>query len=159
MGGVDLLDSILGRYKISMRTRKWYCKIFYHLVDITIINAWLLYRRNERQIWNTATMSMEKFRAEIANCLCNVGLNDLKKRERPSSLDRNLEQKKKKLSSTAIPPEDVRTDNFGYIPNWSNTRQRCKIPGCKGFSFIFCEKCKVHLCLNKNKNCFGNFHQ
>ena len=30
MGGVDLLDNILGRYKISMRTRKWYCRIFYH---------------------------------------------------------------------------------------------------------------------------------
>ena len=67
MGGVDLLDSSLGRYKISMRTRKWYCRIFYHLVDI--INAWLLYRRKERQIGNTATMSMEKFRAEIGEGL------------------------------------------------------------------------------------------
>ena len=72
--------------------------------------------------------------------------NDLKKRGRPSSsIDRNLEQKKKKSSSTAIPPKDVRTDNFGHIPNWSNTRQRCKIPGCKGFSFIFLWKMQSSL--------------
>lgn len=96
MGGVDLLDSILGRFKISMRSRKWYCRIFYHLVDVAIINAWLLYRRVEKHKGNTTTITMEKFRGEIANCLCNVGQN-LKRKGRPSSsVDRNLELKKKK---------------------------------------------------------------
>lgn len=45
MGGVDLLDSFLGKYKIKMRTKKWYLRLFYHFLDIATINSWLLYRR------------------------------------------------------------------------------------------------------------------
>lgn len=33
MGGVDLLDSLMGRYKISLKSRKWYMRLFYHLTD------------------------------------------------------------------------------------------------------------------------------
>ncbi|KAJ8975660.1 hypothetical protein NQ317_001000 [Molorchus minor] len=86
-------------------------------------------------------MSMEKFRGEIADCLYRIGNNEPKKRGRPSSsLDRNLEQKMKKANSIAVPPKDIRTDNFGHIPKWCDTRQRCKVPGCKGFSFVSCAK-------------------
>jgi len=45
MGGVDLLDSLLGRYKIKMRTKKWYMRLFYHLLDVTIVNSWILHKR------------------------------------------------------------------------------------------------------------------
>jgi hypothetical protein len=45
MGGVDLLDSLLGRHKNRMRSKKWYLRIFYHLLDLTAVNAWSLYRR------------------------------------------------------------------------------------------------------------------
>lgn len=42
MGGVDLLDSNIGRYKIGIKSRKWYMRLFYHLLDITVTNAWIL---------------------------------------------------------------------------------------------------------------------
>jgi hypothetical protein len=45
MGGVDLLDSLLGRQKIKIRSRKWYLRIFYHLLDVTVVNSWLLHKR------------------------------------------------------------------------------------------------------------------
>ncbi|CAG5013226.1 unnamed protein product [Parnassius apollo] len=44
MGGVDLMDSFIGRYRISMRSRKWYLRIFYHLLDMTVLNSWLTYK-------------------------------------------------------------------------------------------------------------------
>jgi len=47
MGGVDLLDSIMGRNKIKIRSKKWYFRLFYHLLDMSIVNAWLLYKRVE----------------------------------------------------------------------------------------------------------------
>lgn len=31
MRGVDLLDAHLARYRIALRSRKWYLKIFYHM--------------------------------------------------------------------------------------------------------------------------------
>lgn len=45
MGGVDLLDSFIGRNKIKIRSKKWYIRLFYHLLDLTITNAWILYKR------------------------------------------------------------------------------------------------------------------
>jgi len=40
MGGVDLLDSLIGRYKIKMCTKKRYLsRIWYHLIYITLVNA------------------------------------------------------------------------------------------------------------------------
>lgn len=45
MGGVDLLYSLIGRYKIRMRSRKWYMRLWYHLLDVSVVNSWILYRR------------------------------------------------------------------------------------------------------------------
>ncbi|XP_060845894.1 piggyBac transposable element-derived protein 3-like [Rhopalosiphum padi] len=44
MGGVDLLDNLLGRQKIKIRSRKWYLRIFYHLLDVTVVNSSLLHK-------------------------------------------------------------------------------------------------------------------
>ncbi|XP_055910468.1 piggyBac transposable element-derived protein 3-like [Eupeodes corollae] len=45
MGGVDLLDSMLGYYRIHLRSRQWYKRIFFHMVDMSLVNACLLWRR------------------------------------------------------------------------------------------------------------------
>ena len=50
MGGVDLADMLISLYRIKMKTRRWYIKIFWHLVDIAKVNAWLLYRRHREQL-------------------------------------------------------------------------------------------------------------
>lgn len=49
MGGVDLMDSYLGRNRIRMKSRKWYMRIFYHLLDLTVINSWVLYKKVEEK--------------------------------------------------------------------------------------------------------------
>lgn len=71
MGGVDLLDSIIGRYRIAMRSKKWYFKLFYHFLDMALVNAWLLYRR---VYGNNVTIPLAKFRQEIVVALCQAGI-------------------------------------------------------------------------------------
>lgn len=159
MGGVDLLDGLIGRYKIRMRSKKWYMRLFYHLVDMAIINSWLLYRRVNRSR-SEKSLPLAKFRADIANCLCNVGIPSSSKRGRPSrELEKNIQAKKQRSATTAyIPPKDVRLDACSHWPIHEQIRQRCKMPECKSFSFIKCSKCGLHFCLNKNNNCFVKFH-
>ncbi|KAJ8967797.1 hypothetical protein NQ317_012693 [Molorchus minor] len=83
MGGVDLLDSHIGRYKIPLRSKKWYLRIFFHLLDVSLINAWLLH--NKIQVQNEKENMVEKnlweFRLEVAECLCNMGPRNEKKGE------------------------------------------------------------------------------
>ncbi|XP_067140274.1 piggyBac transposable element-derived protein 4-like isoform X2 [Centruroides vittatus] len=47
MGGVDLLDQHLRDYPLTRkRGKKYYKKIFFHLVDICLYNAFVLYKKN-----------------------------------------------------------------------------------------------------------------
>jgi len=40
-----------------------------------------------------------------------------------------------------------------------NFPYRCLREGCKFKNLIKCDKCNLFICLNKNNNCFYNFHK
>ncbi|KAJ8883086.1 hypothetical protein PR048_014925 [Dryococelus australis] len=89
MGGVDLLDSIVGCYKIVLRSKKSYFRLFYHLLDLSVINAWLLYRRVSvtKCLNRNKTINLADFKKEVATVLCMTGKHTLGKRVRPSELN------------------------------------------------------------------------
>lgn len=99
MGGVDLLDSLIGQHKITMRTKKWYMWLFYHMLDMTIINAWLLYKSVQKENGNNAPMKLKAFRIDIATCLTKVGQFQTPKKGRPSliSIEEQFKEKKKEV--------------------------------------------------------------
>lgn len=103
MGGVDLLDSLIGRYRIKMWSRKWYMRLFYHLLDITVINAWLLMRRYNK---DKPVMKLADFRIELANTLCTIGTPRSTKRGRPSALQKVIEIKRKKPNTGILPSHE-----------------------------------------------------
>lgn len=45
MGGVDLSDQINQYYSCLRKSTKWYKKLFFHLFNVCIINAYLLYTK------------------------------------------------------------------------------------------------------------------
>ncbi|XP_039283290.1 piggyBac transposable element-derived protein 3-like [Nilaparvata lugens] len=155
MGGVDLMDMIMGINRATMRTKKWYFRIFYHSIDMSIINAWLLFRRVYGK-----SITITHFREQVAITLCKSGdLSEKPKRGRPSqkSLDQ-LICKKKRGPKQPVPTLDTRTDGIGHIRKFLPNRVRCKHPKCKKQTFTFCEKCEVSLCSNKKNDCFADYH-
>jgi hypothetical protein len=67
MGGVDTLDSLLGLYRIRVRSKKYYHRIFYHVVDLAVVNSWLLYRRAlQQKNSKDAPLALAEFKADIA---------------------------------------------------------------------------------------------
>lgn len=159
MGGVDLLDSIVGRYKILLRSKRWYIRLFYHLLDLSVSNAWLLYRRAAKDNGNNNTKNAADFRLELANTLCNLDKIRGLKRGRKSDVQRNIEEKSKKSRCQSLPTKEVRTDEIGHWPVLVDKRMRCKMPKCPGFTYTMCEKCDLALCLNKTNSCFTTFHK
>lgn len=161
MGGVDLMDSFLGRYRIKIKSRKWYIRIFFHLLDLAVINAWIIYKKNliAKNVPKKDILNLGTFRNELAFTLCNLGVVQENKRGRPSSsaLEREIQAKKKRSAVAVAPPKEVRRDGQGHWPLVGGSL-RCKYPNCKGYSTVHCSKCKVNLCLNKNNNCFNNYH-
>lgn len=44
MGGVDLADQYIKYYHMDRRTIKWYKKLFFHLVDMSVHNSYVIYK-------------------------------------------------------------------------------------------------------------------
>lgn len=162
MGGVDLMDSFLGRYRIKVKTRKWYMRIFYHLLDVAIINSWVLYKSVETKkgLEPGKLMNLAEFRTELADVLCTYGDVSPPTRGRPSnsSIVAAGPQAKRKKGCQVLPAVDVRRDNIGHNQVKTESRMRCMRPGCKLQSFIKCTKCNVFLCSKKGNDCFNLFH-
>ena len=70
MGGVDLMDGLLGRYHIRMKTKKWTLRLFYHFVDMATVNAYLLYRRIHSK--DSSHLKLPDFSQEVADVLCRI---------------------------------------------------------------------------------------
>lgn len=114
MGGVNLLDSMLGYYRIQIRSKKWYMKIFFHLLDLAYVNSWLLWRRN-----NPDYMPLVDFKVAVGDALCIAGKVTSKKRGRPSNeVQKQLENKMRKGPTAEVPQRHVRCDGINHMPIW-----------------------------------------
>ncbi|GBP51057.1 Chimeric ERCC6-PGBD3 protein [Eumeta japonica] len=124
MGGVDLMDSFLGRYRIQIKSRKWYLRLFYHLLDLTVINSWVLMKKNliAKGVSKKELPNLGEFSNCLADTLCNINMPTGTKRGRPStsSLERELQIKKQKGPQHPLPSKNVRVDRFEHWPVFAN---------------------------------------
>lgn len=158
MGGVDLNDMLVSLYRIRIGVRRFYLRIIYHLVDICVVNAWLLYRRDCAQRNETKFKKLVTFRSEIAIALMKQNTSNTRKRGRPSAEPlTEIQSPPQKRVVVPNPIDDVRYDEVGHWPVHIDQKKRCR--NCiSAYSRIACKKCNIALCLTKDKNCFYNFH-
>lgn len=167
MGGVDLLDQLISYYRTFIISRKWYLRLFSHFTDFAVTACWLQYRKdcNLNNVSKNEIMDLLHFRMYLAHSLMQT--KTAPKRGRPS----NSENIEPGCSSNSFPPakrnfetrplRDIQFDRFDHMPQHDEKKEasRCKNQNCKGRSHIICEKCLVHLCINRNRNCFSEFHR
>ncbi|XP_041920584.1 piggyBac transposable element-derived protein 2-like [Alosa sapidissima] len=161
MGGVDLLDSLIALYRTKIRSKKWYHRIVFHLLDLTVVQAWFLYRRDSDAVGIPQKMqlSLLDFKVNVALCLTQVNKGTMKRKGRPSqSLEIRIEEKRHRGPTSPLPPSNIRLDRLDHWPEMGAPKGRCKNPGCKGIIRVVCSKCKVHLCCNGENNCFKALH-
>lgn len=75
MGWGDLLDGIIGYYRITLKSKKFYLRFFYHFIDMIIVTGWLLFRRDYESngIQKQTVMDSQMFRSGISETLCKFG--------------------------------------------------------------------------------------
>lgn len=44
MGGVDLLDQLKSYYCYDRKSKRWWLRLFFHLLDLCVVNAFILYK-------------------------------------------------------------------------------------------------------------------
>nr|XP_037288897.1 piggyBac transposable element-derived protein 3-like [Rhipicephalus microplus] len=80
MEGVDLADNLIELYRTDHKSKRWYMRIFYWLMDVYIVNEWLLYKRHCAQLSIKRRLSLLAFRMQIAQTLAHLKSNPLKRR-------------------------------------------------------------------------------
>ena len=82
MGEVDLHDQMMVYYRMGFCSRKYYLRLVFHMMDMCVINSWLLYRRS---------LDNSEFKLRLSTSLILSGKNPIKKQGRPSSFSVNQE--------------------------------------------------------------------
>uniref|UniRef100_A0A671TTC3 PiggyBac transposable element-derived protein domain-containing protein n=1 Tax=Sparus aurata TaxID=8175 RepID=A0A671TTC3_SPAAU len=158
MGGVDLLDSLIALYRTKIRSKKWYQRIVFHMLDLTLVQAWLLYRGDcQSQMPENVQLPLLDFKIQVAKCLCMENKVSNKRKGRPSHAV--VVEKNKRGPQSFVPQDPVHRDRTDHWPVHSPEKGRCKVPGCKGIVRSRCSKCAVFLCFTAERNCFVDFHK
>lgn len=138
MGGTDLLDENTSRYRISIRRKKWWWSIFTWILDVSVVNAWTIYRQYE-------PLTQLQFRRQIVQTyLTRYGLPP-KGPGRPATSRSSVT-----LNRVS---DDLRYDgrNHLLVPNENKKRRRCAAEGCSSSVRTKCRKCDVGLCVECNE--------
>lgn len=167
MGGVDLLDRMIGYYRISARTRKWTIRLIFHLFDFALAAAWLEYRRQQTQLKTSKKDRLDsfEFRQRIAEKLIyGTTLPRVAIYEEVDNTESDDEQqiRKKRKNALPHPPQELRTSMALHMPTIpeQGKNYRCRMTGCKSNKArVQCSTCKMHLCLTFDRNCFKLYHE
>lgn len=159
MGGVDLMNQMISYYRIFIRSKKWTLRMVTHFIDFAAVQAWIEYKIDCQKsgVPQRKIIDLLAFRMRLSEEL--VYFQNLTKRTARITLD-DVRSKHAHIekSREGRTDERIRYDGLHHLAYYSEDRKRCKRETCNLQSQIICQKCKVHLCLNKNNNCFSQFH-
>ena len=139
MGGVDRLDQNVASYRISIRTKKWWWPLFRYMLDVSLQNAWLLYRRSQAQEQNALTQ-LEFRRSVVRSYFAKHGT------------ERALSAAPRRSRSSTKVPLNVRLDGLHHYQGQLDSIRRCVV--CKKNCKKQCLKCEVPL----HNKCVIEFH-
>ena len=139
LGGVDRGDQMRQYYHLRLKSRKFYKYIFWFLVDVTITNAFVIYK----QFSSSPRLPYKKFRLELAKSL--IGTYNSRKRV---------------VHSAALPPPSprrVRRETLAHFPQRKPTGSqkgvaRCwycahtRRPAQRRETSWYCHDCQLYLC-------------
>ncbi|XP_058235983.1 activating transcription factor 7-interacting protein 1 isoform X3 [Hemibagrus wyckioides] len=146
MGGLDLLDQCVAMYPHRRKNKRWYIRVFFHFLDVTIVNAWHLYRMSGLE-----KRDLLHFKASVACSLINAGSIKTPTRGRPSDTPPPVKRR-----AVSRPPPEIR---FGPGKHWpllteDKNANRCHDAACTRKTKYVCMQCLVAVC----PGCFANFH-
>jgi len=125
--GVDVLDQMLRKYSVKACSRRWPVVVFYNMIDIALLNSWIIYRKA-----NGINISRRDFIMKVVEELRNQ--------------DAQQQSSCGESSSVSTDPHRRRQCQVKLNCSQNKTTDKC----AKCFKFV-CGKCsakKMQICIN-----------
>ena len=154
MGAVDKSDQLRQSYAIDRKSRRWWRRLFHFLLDLTMVNAYIIYCQTFKLVQNPPNvnqkpLSQVRFRSQVVKGL--VGTFSCRKRPGPPN-------PQYALPVVRVPGhESVNIVSLGI-----KKRGRCEqccigVSGAKRRETCFgCRQCNKRLC---NSQCHDEYHR
>ena len=158
MRGVDRADQMQSYYNVGRRSKKWWRRVFFYIVECCILNSFVMdldLRPAEHARLGRAKRDMLKFRLELGHLL----IGDFTSRVRlgrPRS-DEHAQLTRLQHSHRHWPVLSSRKNNC-VVCAGKVVRQRLPSRGNQHETKFMCQECDVHLCIFSGRNCFEIYH-
>ena len=159
MGAVDRSDQMLTYQAFLRRSVKWWKKVFFHMLMLSVLNSYILYKEHCRKIGKSPPLQ-RVFRKE-----CVKEMIEAASGEKPQQADQVGEEILMRLTARHFPrkvapkPGAKKLNPARICVVCSTTTGKRKAPGDgrrRKETTCECPKCNVGLCWQP---CFGIFHQ
>lgn len=149
MLGVDKSDQLIGSYDVLMKSVRWWKTLFFHSIDIAVVNSFILFEEYRRQhpeipeLSRSAYFDQFSFRLELIEQL--LGYDE-------------------RLPGPAVHPVPTRNAPQAqkHQPKKIERYRNCKLcyeqRKVEQKTNVFCETCAVNLCFTASRNCFARWH-
>uniref|UniRef100_A0AAV2LPJ5 PiggyBac transposable element-derived protein domain-containing protein n=1 Tax=Knipowitschia caucasica TaxID=637954 RepID=A0AAV2LPJ5_KNICA len=183
MGGVDLSDALIHSYNVLHKTRRWYKTLFFHFVDIAVVNAFILHRQLRLR-----PLTQKAFREALVLELADAGSAPKRRLiatyqaaiavKRPPSdpvvpiLSSGPGPDLSLVSPPSSGPEmDLGLVHLGHLPaafaeqlrgvpsRMRGTRGRRTCVMCGNKTQVYCSVCLKTMCFNSSRNCYRDYHR
>lgn len=156
MGGVDHFDHLMACYSISQKSRRWWLKIFYFLVDASIVNSYILYKTTLKLSNNREKpLTHLIFRKQLADQLIEKFSSRPKKGRKPELMITKNKMYKKANGKGIAVTQLINVGNHLPVKGTSRRCAYCSTKQAPKKSQIMCRACEVNFCLE----CFSVFHE
>lgn len=149
MGYVDQSDMFLSLYKVNRKSRKWWHRLFWHFLDLSVVNAFIIYRDRT----TAKSLCLKPFRLSVASGLIGADTCTPRRGRRSAEAPPNKYK-------TTVPPE-VRFDKCAHLPIHGNKVRcaHCSTRSQPHRARWHRSTCNVGLCLTEKSNFFFTFHR
>jgi len=122
MGGVDLIDSLIGLYRTRIRSKKWYLRLFFHLLDMPgccTESKRMAQSQNLRRFMSSRLALLSHFVPVLRKRQSEVGhqVYQLIKTENFQIIQKKLDGNSRKKRPTQVRPlPELRDDGIHHYP-------------------------------------------